>query len=75
MHTEKVRVSLDPWIETTMDVTILKKRTTTRTRRMGRSRHVATGMQDEVVIHSMYGCHVATGMQDEVDIHTCYVLS
>ncbi len=59
--------------ETTMDVTMLKKRTTKRTRSMGRSRHVAAGMQDEVVIHDMYGWHVAAGMQDEVDIHACYV--
>jgi hypothetical protein len=31
---------------------------------------VATGMQDEVVIHTCCGWHVAGGMQDEVDIHT-----
>ena len=41
--------------ETTMDVTILKKRTTTRTRSMGGSRHVTARMEDEVVIHAWYG--------------------
>jgi hypothetical protein len=58
--------------ETTMDVTMLKKRTTTRTR--GGSRHVEAkkGIQDEVVIHTCHGWHVAAGMQDEVVIHTCY---
>jgi hypothetical protein len=57
--------------ETTRDVTMLKKRTTTRTR--GGSRHVAVGMQDEVVIHACHGWHVAAGMQDEVVIHTSYL--
>ena len=56
--------------ETTMDVTILKKRTTTRTRSMGRV--PACCMKDEVVIHTCYGWHVAAGMQDEVVIHACY---
>jgi hypothetical protein len=54
--------------ETTMDVTMLKKRTTTRTR--GGSRHVVTGMQDDVVIHTCHGWYVEAGMQDEVVIHT-----
>ena len=38
----------------------------------GGSRHVAAGMQDEVVIHACYWWHVASGRQDEVDIHACY---
>ncbi len=36
------------------------------------SRHVATGMQDEVVIHTCYGWHVGAGIQDEVVIHSWY---